>query len=144
VIRIDVHPAGENRPTCHMHPTLSLRMVPDHTYLTWSMQNNLSRSPHEVKTGHYTVRNLGYHRQTGPAVTLSFLPHDYLNVGERYFRQAVTQLHQLTGPIYQHAIGRLNTCSRGPTDQSLIDTGGDYNHLRGPPSLRLTNLNIGH
>jgi hypothetical protein len=43
VIWIDVHPAGETWPTCHTHPTLSLCMVPDHTYLTRSMHRNLSR-----------------------------------------------------------------------------------------------------
>jgi hypothetical protein len=35
---------GKIWPTRHMHPTLSPRMVPDHTYLTWSMHSNLSRS----------------------------------------------------------------------------------------------------
>jgi hypothetical protein len=41
-IRIDVHPAGETRPTRHAHPTLSPRMVLDHTYLTRSMHSYLS------------------------------------------------------------------------------------------------------
>jgi hypothetical protein len=36
----------------------------------------------------------------------------------------------LPGPYHRHAIGTLNTCSRGPTERSLIDTGGGYN-LRG-------------
>jgi hypothetical protein len=36
MIRIDMHPTKETRPTCHMPPTLSLRMVPGHTYLTRS------------------------------------------------------------------------------------------------------------
>jgi hypothetical protein len=31
------------------------------------------------------------------------------------------------GPYHQHAIGAFNTCSRGPTEQSLIDKGGGYN-----------------
>jgi hypothetical protein len=35
-------------------------------------------------------------------------------------------------------IGTFNTCSRGPTHQSLIDTGRGYNHLRAPPGLRLS------
>jgi hypothetical protein len=77
-----------------------------------------------------------------PWVTSSFFPHDRLSIGERGFGQVVTQLHQLTGPIYQHVIGTLNTCSWGPTHRSLINTGGGYNHLRAPPSLRLFNLNI--
>jgi hypothetical protein len=63
----------------------------------------------------------------------------------------------LTGPIYQHAIGTLNTYSWGTTYLSLTDTGGGYNlrgagfphtttrpsqlmvstfHLRAPPGLQ--------
>jgi hypothetical protein len=30
----------------------------------------------------------------------------------------------LLGPYHQYAIGTFNTCSRGPTERSLIDTGG--------------------
>jgi hypothetical protein len=37
---------------------------------------------------------------------------------------------RLTGPYHRHAIGTFNTCSRGPTERSLIDTGGGYK-LRG-------------
>jgi hypothetical protein len=36
----------------------------------------------------------------------------------------------LPDPYHRHAIGTFNTCSRGPTEWSLIDTGGGYN-LRG-------------
>jgi hypothetical protein len=32
----------------------------------------------------------------------------------------------LPGPYHRHTIGTFNTCSRGPTEQSLIDTGGGY------------------
>jgi hypothetical protein len=62
-------------------------------------------------------------------VTSFSLPHDSLRVGERDFGQVVTQLHQFTGSIYQHAIGTLNACSRGPTHRFLTDTGrgGGYN-----------------
>jgi hypothetical protein len=63
----------------------------------------------------------------------------------------------LLGPYHQHEIGTFNTCSRGPTHQSLTDTGGGYNlggasfphttpqpsqpvvspfHLRAPPGLQ--------
>jgi hypothetical protein len=30
-------------------------------------------------------------------------------------------------PYHRHAIGTFNTCSRGPTERSLIDAGGGYN-----------------
>jgi hypothetical protein len=44
VIRIDVHPTGEN-PTTHRTPsTLMPRMTIDHTNLTWSTHSNLSLS----------------------------------------------------------------------------------------------------
>jgi hypothetical protein len=79
--------------------------------------------------------------QPSPWVTSSFLPYDCLSVGERGFGQVVTQLHRLTGPIYQHAIGTFNTSSRGSTHRSLTETSGGYNHLRASPGLRLSNLN---
>jgi hypothetical protein len=37
------------------------------------------------------------------------------------------QLLGLPGPYHRHAIGTFNTFSWGPTEQSLIDTGGGYN-----------------
>jgi hypothetical protein len=43
------------------------------------------------------------------------------------------QLLGLSGPYHRYAIGTFNTCSWGPTEQSLIDTGGGYN-LRGASS----------
>jgi hypothetical protein len=67
------------------------------------------------------------------------------------------QLLGLPGPYHRHAIGTFNTYSRGPTHQSLTNTGGGYNlggagfphitsrpaqpaispfHLRAPPSLQ--------
>jgi hypothetical protein len=33
----------------------------------------------------------------------------------------------LSGSYHRHTIGTFNTCSRGPTERSLIDTGGGYN-----------------
>jgi hypothetical protein len=104
-------------------------------------------------------------RPTQPSswVTPFFLPHDNLRIGKGDFGQVVTQLHHLTSPIYQHMIGTFNTCPREPTHRSLIDIGGGYNlrdvsflhhtprpsqsivlrfHLRAPPGLRLSNLNI--
>jgi hypothetical protein len=41
-IRIDVHPAGETRPTCHTFSTLGPRMTLDHMYLTRSTYSKLS------------------------------------------------------------------------------------------------------
>jgi hypothetical protein len=39
---------GKIRPTCHTLSTLSLRMVYDHTYLTWSTYSNLSYSHQQI------------------------------------------------------------------------------------------------
>jgi hypothetical protein len=141
-------------------------MVPDHTYLTQSMHSNLSRSPTRSKQAPTPERNLGDQKQTDPAIVLGhpiLPPHDNLRIGKGDFGQVVTQLHHLTSPIYQHMIGTFNTCPREPTHRSLIDIGGGYNlrdvsflhhtprpsqlivlrfHLRAPPGLRLSNLNI--
>jgi hypothetical protein len=65
--------------------------------------------------------------RSSPWFTSFFLSHDNLRVGERGFDQVVTQLHQFTRPIYQHAIGMFNACSRGATHRSLTDTGRVYN-----------------
>jgi hypothetical protein len=48
-----------------------------------------------------------------PCVTSFFLPHNSLGVGERGFNQMITQLHQLTGPIYQLVIGMFNALLTG-------------------------------
>jgi hypothetical protein len=68
---------------------------------------------------------------------------------------------RLTGPIYEHAVGTFNTCSRGPTHRFLTDISEGYNfrgagfprttprpsqpavstfHLRVPLSLRLSKI----
>jgi hypothetical protein len=87
------------------------------------------------------------------------LPHDSLGVGERGFDQVVTQLHNLTRPIYQHAISTFNACLRGPNPSVFNRHGWGYNlggtgfpyttprpfqpmistfHLRAPLGLRLS------
>jgi hypothetical protein len=38
-----------------------------------------------------------------------------------------SRLLGLLGPYHRHTIGIFNTCSRGPTERSLIDTGRGYN-----------------
>jgi hypothetical protein len=84
------------------------------------------------------------HKPTNEAVILSQTSVD-------------NELLGLLGTCHQHAIGTFNTCSRGSTHQSLIDTGGghslegaDFSHttprlsqsavfpfyLRAPPSLQ--------
>jgi hypothetical protein len=45
-------------------------------------------------------------------------------------RRVDNRLLGLPSPYHRYAIGTFNICSRGPTEWSLIDTGGGYN-LRG-------------
>jgi hypothetical protein len=57
----------------------------------------------------------------------SFSPEPANEVGEVNQAPDDDQLLGLPGPYHRHAIGTFNTCSWGPTEQSLIDIGGGYN-----------------
>jgi hypothetical protein len=148
VIRIDVHPARETRPTHHAHPTLSPHMVLDHTYLTRSMHSNLSRVADIFGRIHYSgekgipdyILSTLTNRSTGPH--LVSLPHSTKEVVSLRQASVDSKLLGLRGPHLWHVIGMFNTWSWGPTHQSLTDTGGGYNHLRAPPDLRISNLYI--
>jgi hypothetical protein len=61
VIWIDVHPVGETQPTHHTHPTLSPRMVLDHTYLMRSTHSNLLRSHRQSWAGSLLPRKRTSH-----------------------------------------------------------------------------------
>jgi hypothetical protein len=98
-------------------------------------------------------------RLIGPHVRTQFLSQNsQWNSGERssFCWQPATRL---TGSIYQYAIDTFNTCLRGPTHQSLTNTGGGYDpegasfshttfrpsqpmvftfHLSAPPGFRLS------
>jgi hypothetical protein len=131
-IRIDVHPAGETQPTCHTLPTLSPCMVDDHTYLAWSTYSNLSHSRQQIWTDPLhprrrapdTIHNTMVIRST--ALYPASLPQHPKSSGEKS-TPVDNWLLGLPGPYHRHAIGTFNTCSRGPTERSLIDTGGGYN-----------------
>jgi hypothetical protein len=126
-IRIDVHPVGKIRH--HTLSMLSLCMAIDHTYLVWSTYNNLSRSRWHNWTKSLLLRkrNFRLHPQhTDWPICGSpscFSPLTTIEAVEKATQQAT----RLTRPIYQHAIGTFNTCSRGPAHQFLTDTGGGYN-----------------
>jgi hypothetical protein len=152
---------GKTRSTHHMLSTLDPRRVPNHTSHLIHV-GNLSLVPTRMKQilhpGEVLAAKDRLARPSSWVTSLS-LPHNSLGVGERGFGQVVTQLHQLTGPIYQHAIGTFNACSRDPIHQFLTNIGGGYNfggvgfshttprpshpvvstfHLRVPPGLRLS------
>jgi hypothetical protein len=117
-IRIDVHPVGEN-----LTNTPRTLPTPVHARPAYAF---CGQSPY-VTTFHWLPRsrNRPLHpkevlatkdRLTRPSswVTSLLLPCDSPGLGERGFGPMVTQLHQLT-------------CSRGPIERSLTDTGGGYN-----------------
>jgi hypothetical protein len=60
----------------------------------------------------------------------SFSPEPINEAVEKAKTSINSRLLGLPGPYHQYAIGTFNTCSRGPTHQSLTDTGVGYN-LRG-------------
>jgi hypothetical protein len=124
VIRIDVHPTGENLtntsrilPTpVHARPVYAFYgQFPYVTTFHWLPRSrNMPLHPEEVLASKDRLA------QPSSWVTLFLLLCDNPGVGERGFSPMITQLHQ-------HAIGTFNTCSRGPTHRSLINTGGGYN-----------------
>jgi hypothetical protein len=99
-------------------------------------------------------------RSKGPHVV--FLPHSAIEAVEKAKYLLMTNYIGLLGTYLQHVISTFNTCSWGPTHQSLSDMDGGYNlggagfphhspcpsqptvlhfPLWAPPGLRLTILN---
>jgi hypothetical protein len=123
---------GKTQPTHHTLSTLSPRMVHDHTYLPWSIYSNLSYSPQQIWTNPLhprrrapdTIHSTTAIRSAGPY--LASLPQQPKSSGEKS-TPVGNWLLGLSGPYHRHAIGTFNTCSQGPTERSLIDTGGGYN-----------------
>jgi hypothetical protein len=120
---------GKTWSTRHTLFTLNPRRVPNHTSHVVHICN-LSLIPTRLKHVLHPKEVLTIEdRLARPLswVTSFPLPHECLGVRERYFSQVVTQIHQLIGSIYKHAIGTFNVCLRGLTNRSLTDTGGGYN-----------------
>jgi hypothetical protein len=88
------------RPTRHTHPTLSLRMVPDHTYLTCSTHRNLSQSRQPICTDPLPSRRRApdtIHNSTSsdPRVRTQLLSHNsHWDSGEKtsFYWQPATRL----------------------------------------------------
>jgi hypothetical protein len=66
-------------------------------------------------------------RSSDPRVRTQLLSHNIQRAVEKSQAPVDNQLLGLPGPYHRHAIGTFNTYSRGPTERSLIDTGGGYN-----------------
>jgi hypothetical protein len=55
------------------------------------------------------------------------LPLTTIKAVKKAKHMSTTSYIGLLGPYLQHVISIFNTCSRGPTHRSLIDTDGGYN-----------------
>jgi hypothetical protein len=129
VIRIDLHPVGE-------YPTDT-----PHAFHVWSMTIHISCGPY-IATFHTVVNRFeqihctreeglptqSTARQTSdPWVRTQLLSHNSQRAVGKSQAHVDNWLLGLPGPYHRHPIGMFNTCSRGPTERSLIDTGGGYN-----------------
>jgi hypothetical protein len=123
---------GKTQPTRHMLPMLSPHMVHDHTYLTWSTYSNLSYGHQQIWTDPLHPRRRTpdtIHSMTvvwSAGLYPASLPQQPKSSGEKS-TPVDNRLLGLPGPYHRYAIGTFNTCSRGPTERSIIDIGGGYN-----------------
>jgi hypothetical protein len=62
-----------------------------------------------------------------PRVHTQLLSHNSQRAVEKSQAPVDHRLLGLSGPYHRHVIGTFNTCSLGPTEQSLINTSGGYN-----------------
>jgi hypothetical protein len=132
VIRIDVHPAGETRPTRHIRfPCQSTYVW--HTLLVggrrtwWSFTRRWQiwtdpTAPKKKGSWHNPQHADWPIRESIPGFSLE--PAN--EAGGVSQAPVGNQLLGLPGPYHRHAIGTFNTCSLGPTHRSLNDTGGGY------------------
>jgi hypothetical protein len=122
----------KNQPTRHMLSTLSPRMVHDHTYLTWSTYSNVSYSHQQIWTDPLhprrrapdTIHSTTAIRSTDPYP--ASLPQQPKSSGEKSSScwQPTTRLTRPISPVCDTYVQYLLA---GPTERSLIDTGGGYN-----------------
>jgi hypothetical protein len=133
VIRIDLHPARE-KPDQHVtHFPCSVRV--------WSTTIRISRGLY-IATFHtiinrfeqiHCTREEGLptqsttRRPSDPLVRTQLLSYNSQRAVEKSQAPVDNRLIGLPGPYHRYAISTFNTYSRGPTERSLIDTGGGYN-----------------
>jgi hypothetical protein len=107
----------------------------------WSMIIRISRGPH-IETFHTVINRfeqIHYTREEGlptqsttwqwfdPWVRTQLLSHNSQRAVGKSQAPVDHRLLGLPGPYHRHAISAFNTCSWGPTEQSLMNTGGGYN-----------------
>jgi hypothetical protein len=122
---------GRTRSTRHVRfPCQSMyaqRTLPTGGPHTWqpftSHRQSWTESLQPRKRAPDTIPSTPADRSTGPySVSLPSQPM-------KQWRKSNIQQQQATrfiGPYHRHAIGAFNTCSWGPTERSLTDTGGGY------------------
>jgi hypothetical protein len=114
-----------------------------HAQFVWPSSIRISRGPC-IST--FCESSTGFDRCTAPEKSapnstsqpgwvahrtrLSFSPNTTTKVVCLSQAPVDSRLLSLLSPYHQHAISTLNTCTRGPTHQSLTDIGEGYN-LRG-------------
>jgi hypothetical protein len=158
---------GKTRPIWHVHfphqSTYARRTLPAGSPRTWQpfsshQQHWTDPTAPEKKGSRHNPQPSWVIRRSA---TQFLSQHSHWNSNESQ-TSIDSRLLGLPGPYHRHAIGTFNTCSRGPTHQSLTDTGGGYNlagaglptplpdlpnrqsytfHLMAPPSLRLSIIN---
>jgi hypothetical protein len=133
VIRIDVHPVGENLTTTSRTLPALVHVCPAYAFCGQSpyvatfheSSTELSRptAPEKKGSRHNPQRTVD--RSVGPyPASLSSQPMKQWGQSQASING---RLLGLLGPYHQYVIGTFNTCSWGPTEWSLIDTGGGYN-----------------
>jgi hypothetical protein len=110
---------GKTGPTRHTHPTLSLHMIPDHTYLTRSTHHNLSRSHQQISTDPLPLRRRAPDTIHSSTIVWSAGPYPASLTQQPMRRWGKTSFQwqpttRLTGPI-------------SPTHRSLTNIDGGYN-----------------
>jgi hypothetical protein len=107
----------------------------------WSMTIRISHGPHIV-TFHTVVNRFEQthctreeglpsqstsRRPSDLRVCTQLLSHNSQRAVRKSQAPVDNRLLGLPDPYHRHAISMFNTCSRGLTERSLIDTGGGYN-----------------
>jgi hypothetical protein len=136
VIRIDVHPTGETRPTRHVRfprqSTYAQCTLPAGGPRMWqpfaksSTAMDRAAAP-EKKGSRHNLQRAGWPIR-GSIPSFSHVPAIEA-VGVKP-SSVGNQLLGLPGPYHRHAIDMFNICSRGPIERSSTDLGGGYNPWR--------------
>jgi hypothetical protein len=133
MIRIDVHPTGENPTNTSCTLPASVHVCPTYAFYEQSpyvatfheSSIELSRPTTPEKKGSRHNPQRAADRSAGP-YPASLPSQPMKQLGQRQ-ASINSRLLGLLGSYHQYAIGTFNTCSWGPTERSLTDTGGSYN-----------------